>query len=63
MHGRLYLNTMHVDRANLIIRYLSIQWSDSIVDNSNFKVEKPLGHRQLQFQGKKPFGYLLSRSR
>ena len=28
MRGRLYLDTMHVNRANLIMRYLSIQWSD-----------------------------------
>ena len=28
MCGRLYLDTMHVDHANLIMRYLSIQWSD-----------------------------------
>ena len=28
MYGRLYLDTMHADRANLIMRYLSIQWSD-----------------------------------
>ena len=28
MCGRLYLDTIHVDRANLIMRYLSIRWSD-----------------------------------
>ena len=28
MHGRLYLDTMHVDRANLIMWYLLIQRSD-----------------------------------
>ena len=28
MCGRLYLNTMHVDCANLIIQYLSIWWFD-----------------------------------
>ena len=28
MCGRLYLDTMHVDRANLIVWYLSIWWSD-----------------------------------
>ena len=26
MYGRLYLDTMHADRANLIMRYLSIRW-------------------------------------
>ena len=28
MCGQLYLDTMHADRADLIIRYLSIWWSD-----------------------------------
>ena len=28
MCGWLYLDTMHADRANLIMRYLSIRWSD-----------------------------------
>ena len=28
MCGRLYLDTMHVDRANLIVRYLLIRWSN-----------------------------------
>ena len=28
MCGRFYLDIMHVDRANLIMRYLSIRWSD-----------------------------------
>ena len=28
MHGRLYLDTMRADCANLIMRYLSIRWSD-----------------------------------
>ena len=28
MCGRLYLDTMHVDCANLIMRYLLIRWSD-----------------------------------
>ena len=33
MCGRAYLDTMHVDRANLIIRYLSIRWSDLKIRN------------------------------
>ena len=28
MRGRLYLDAMHADRANLIMRYLSIRQSD-----------------------------------
>ena len=28
MHGRLYLDTMHADYVNLIMRYLSIRWFD-----------------------------------
>jgi len=28
MHGWLYLDIMHADRANLTMQYLSIQWSD-----------------------------------
>ena len=28
MCGRLYLDTMHVDRANLIMQYFKIRWSD-----------------------------------
>ena len=28
MRGRPYLDVMHADRANLIMRYLSIQWPD-----------------------------------
>ena len=28
MCGWLYLDTMHADRANLIMQYLSIRWSD-----------------------------------
>ena len=28
MHGRLYLDTMHADHVNLIMRYLSIRWFD-----------------------------------
>ena len=28
MCGQPYLDTMHADRANLIMRYLSIRWSD-----------------------------------
>ena len=28
MCGWFHLNKMHVDRANLIMRYLLIQWSD-----------------------------------
>ena len=28
MCGRLYLDTMYVDGANLIMRYFSIRWSD-----------------------------------
>ena len=28
MHGRLYLDTMYADRANLIMRYLSIRRFD-----------------------------------
>ena len=28
MRGQLYLDTMHADCANLIMRYLSIRWSD-----------------------------------
>ena len=28
MHGRLYLDTMHADRANLIMQYLSIRQSN-----------------------------------
>ena len=28
MCGRPYLDTMHMDRANLIMQYLSIQWSN-----------------------------------
>ena len=34
MCGRFYLDTMHADRANLIMRYLSIRWSDSESGNS-----------------------------
>ena len=34
MCGRLYLDTMHVDRANLIIGYLSIWWSDLKTGNT-----------------------------
>ena len=29
MCGRFYLDTTHADHANLIMRYLSIRWSDS----------------------------------
>ena len=32
--GRFYLNTMHANRANLIMRYFSIQWSDSKTGNT-----------------------------
>ena len=28
MCGRLYLDIMHVDHANLIMRYILIRWSD-----------------------------------
>ena len=28
MCGQLYLDTMHANRANLIMRYLLIRWSD-----------------------------------
>ena len=28
MCGQPYLDTMHVDRTNLIMRYLLIRWSD-----------------------------------
>ena len=28
MCGRFYLDTIHVDRANLIMRYLLIRWFD-----------------------------------
>ena len=28
MYGQLYIDTMHVDRANLIMQYFSIRWSD-----------------------------------
>ena len=34
MCGRLYLDTMRVDRANLIMRYLSIQWSNLKTENT-----------------------------
>ena len=34
MCGRFYLNTMHANRANLIMRYFSIQWSDSKTGNT-----------------------------
>ena len=34
MCGRFYLDTMHADRANLIMRYLLIRWSDSESGNS-----------------------------
>ena len=34
MCGRFYLDTMHVDYANLIMRYLSIQWSDLKTENN-----------------------------
>ena len=28
MRGQLYLDTIHADRVNLIMRYLSIRWFD-----------------------------------
>jgi len=34
MCGRPYLDTMHIDRANLIMRYLSIRWSDMETGNT-----------------------------
>ena len=34
MRGRLYLDTMHVDHANLIMRYLSIWWSDLEIEHT-----------------------------
>ena len=34
MCGRLYLDTMHVDHANLIMRYLSIWWFDLETGNT-----------------------------
>ena len=34
MCGRPYQDTMHADRANLIMRYLSIQWSNLKTGNT-----------------------------
>ena len=34
MCGRPYLDTMHANRANLIMRYLSIQWSNLETKNT-----------------------------
>ena len=34
MCGRFYLDIMHVDRVNLIMRYLLIQWSNSETGNT-----------------------------
>ena len=34
MCGRFYLDTMHADRANLIMRYLSIRWFDLKTENT-----------------------------
>ena len=34
MCGQFYLDIMHVDCANLIIRYLLIQWSDLKTENT-----------------------------
>ena len=34
MCGQLYLDTMHVDRANLIVQYLSIRWPDLKTGNT-----------------------------
>ena len=34
MCGWFYLDTMHADRANLIMRYLSIQWSELETENT-----------------------------
>ena len=34
MCGRPYLDTMYVDYANLIMRYLSIRWSDLKTENT-----------------------------
>ena len=34
MCGQFYLDTMHADRSNLILQYLSIQWSDLEAGNT-----------------------------
>ena len=34
MCGQPYLDTMHVDRANLIMQYFLIQWSDLKTKNN-----------------------------
>ena len=34
MHGRLYLDTMHADHVNLIMRYLSIRWFDLEIEHT-----------------------------
>ena len=34
MCGQPYLDTIHVNRANLIMRFLSIQWSDLETGNT-----------------------------
>ena len=34
MCGRLYLDTMHMDRVNLIIQYLLIRWFDLETKNT-----------------------------
>ena len=39
MRGRLYLDTMHVDHANLIMRYLSIRESNLIIGNTAVTLE------------------------
>ena len=34
MSGRPYLDTMHADHENLIMRYLLIRWSDLEIENT-----------------------------
>ena len=41
MCGRFYLDTMHADGANLIVRYLSIRWSDSKTKNTVARISRP----------------------
>ena len=39
MCGRFYLDTIHVNHANLVMRYLSIRESDLIIGNTAVTLE------------------------